>query len=207
MEQLQSHIWLTASSYMGKYMHISSYMTLQLLHSEFPYTNVYEENLIFFFYQCNFDRVFTIFFSQYFSWVTPLQKIYCTYKTKLYEMPKSKFSFCTLESPQNFFSESVKVTTRASIFDRYIYFLKIMSSREQNWERSRLCSLILVYVHIKTQIAECYWSDESSLSFVCHHWRYTLHGQREKSSGQAILFNIWTIWAKWTEPQLNLRPT
>ncbi len=43
MEQLQSHIWLTASS--GKYLRISSYilgstssyMTLQLLHSEFPY--------------------------------------------------------------------------------------------------------------------------------------------------------------------------
>jgi hypothetical protein len=44
MEQLQSHIWLTASSYMGKYLRISSslgspssYMTLQLLNSEFPY--------------------------------------------------------------------------------------------------------------------------------------------------------------------------
>ncbi len=47
VEQLQSHIWLTASSYMGKYLPISSYirkpflafsyMTLQLLHSEFPY--------------------------------------------------------------------------------------------------------------------------------------------------------------------------
>ncbi len=44
MEQLQSHIWLTASSYMGKYLRISSYIrkpfliyTLQLLHSEFPY--------------------------------------------------------------------------------------------------------------------------------------------------------------------------
>ncbi len=48
MEQLQSHVWLTASSYMVKYLRISSYirhilgspssyMTLQLLHSEFPY--------------------------------------------------------------------------------------------------------------------------------------------------------------------------
>ncbi len=37
MEQLQSYIWLTASSYMTKYLRISSYMTLQLLHSEFPY--------------------------------------------------------------------------------------------------------------------------------------------------------------------------
>ncbi len=45
VEQLQSHIWLTATSYMGKYLRISSYisgspssyMTLQLLHFEFPY--------------------------------------------------------------------------------------------------------------------------------------------------------------------------
>ncbi len=46
MEQLQSHIWLMASSYIGKYLRIFSYikkpflicsMTLQLLHSEFPY--------------------------------------------------------------------------------------------------------------------------------------------------------------------------
>ncbi len=44
VEQLQSHILLTASSYMGKYLRISSYirkpfliLTLQLLHSEFPY--------------------------------------------------------------------------------------------------------------------------------------------------------------------------
>jgi hypothetical protein len=44
MEQLQSHILLLASSYMVKYLRISSYtrkpflihMTLQLLHSEFP---------------------------------------------------------------------------------------------------------------------------------------------------------------------------
>ncbi len=46
MEQLQSHIWLTTFSYMGKYLYISiillgspsSYLTLQLLHSEFPLT-------------------------------------------------------------------------------------------------------------------------------------------------------------------------
>ncbi len=48
VEQLQSHIWLTASLYMGKYLRIfflpphflgspSSYMTLKLLHSEFSY--------------------------------------------------------------------------------------------------------------------------------------------------------------------------
>ncbi len=50
-ERLQSHIWLTASSYMVKYLRIlgspSSYMTLQLLPCEFP--NIYEENFFFFF--------------------------------------------------------------------------------------------------------------------------------------------------------------
>ncbi len=56
MEQLQSHIWLTASSYMTKYLRISSYirkpflcMTLQLLHSEFPYI---WGKCYFLFYQC-----------------------------------------------------------------------------------------------------------------------------------------------------------
>ncbi len=54
-EQLQNHIWLTASSYMGKYFRISSYirkpflMTLQLLHSEFPYL---WGKFSFLFYQC-----------------------------------------------------------------------------------------------------------------------------------------------------------
>ncbi len=58
MEQLQSHIWLTVSSYMGKYLRNSSYirkpflvryMTLQLLHSEFPYLwGKYDFLLIFF---------------------------------------------------------------------------------------------------------------------------------------------------------------
>ncbi len=46
MEQLQSHIWRKASSYLGKHLRISSYtvlgspssyMTVQRLHSEFPY--------------------------------------------------------------------------------------------------------------------------------------------------------------------------
>ncbi len=84
-----------------------------------------------------------------------------------------------------------------------------MSSREQNWERSRLCSLILVYVYIKTQMAECYWSEESFLPFVCHHWRYTLQGQRKKSSGQAhpvqYLNNMSQIDRTRAQPQVNLR--
>ncbi len=58
MEQLQSHIWLTASSYtvwgnICAFPHISespsSYMTLQLLHSEFSYI---WGKLYFLFYQC-----------------------------------------------------------------------------------------------------------------------------------------------------------
>ncbi len=48
MEQLQSHIWLTASTYIWKYLRISSYIRTPFLIYEFPYT-VYEENLIFFF--------------------------------------------------------------------------------------------------------------------------------------------------------------
>ncbi len=53
-DRVQSHLWLTASSYMGKNFIISSYsrspslyMTLHPIPSEFPYT-VYEENLVFF---------------------------------------------------------------------------------------------------------------------------------------------------------------
>ncbi len=54
MDQLQSPIWLTTSSYMGTicaFPHIlggpSSYMTLQLLHSEFPY--IWGKFIFFFF--------------------------------------------------------------------------------------------------------------------------------------------------------------
>jgi hypothetical protein len=61
MERLQSHIRLTASSYMGKYLrnpHIlespCSYMTLQLLHSEFLYIL---GKFSFIFYQCTVLRL------------------------------------------------------------------------------------------------------------------------------------------------------
>ncbi len=60
MEQLRSHIWLMASSYMDIWGNIctlphilgslSSYMTLQLLHSEFPYIWGKTD---FLFYQCS----------------------------------------------------------------------------------------------------------------------------------------------------------
>ncbi len=62
MEQLLSHIWLMAFSYMGKYLRISSYsilgspssyMTLQLLHSEMPYI---WGKFDFLFYQCGWPQ-------------------------------------------------------------------------------------------------------------------------------------------------------
>ncbi len=66
--QQQSHIGLTASSYMGKYLRISSYirnpfsyMALQPLHSEFPY--IHEENLIFFFICVLCPHVFFLFWN------------------------------------------------------------------------------------------------------------------------------------------------
>jgi len=49
-ERLQSHIWLTVSSYMTKYLRISSYMTLQPFPSEFPYI---WGKFYFHFYQCS----------------------------------------------------------------------------------------------------------------------------------------------------------
>ncbi len=67
MEQLQSHILLTASSYMGKYFPISSYtvlgspssyMTLQLLHSKFPYI---WGKFSFLFYQCTLQLSWQIY--------------------------------------------------------------------------------------------------------------------------------------------------
>ncbi len=54
VEQLQSHIWLTASSYIGKYLPISSYIRKPFLIYDFVtaplwISPIYEENLIFFF--------------------------------------------------------------------------------------------------------------------------------------------------------------
>ncbi len=51
VDQLQSHIWLTASSYMGKYLRISSYIRKPFLIYDCSTMNfpIYEENLIFFF--------------------------------------------------------------------------------------------------------------------------------------------------------------
>jgi hypothetical protein len=57
-EQLQSHIWLTDSSYMTKYLRISLIIRTPFLTYDFataPFwisLYMYEENLIFFFYQC-----------------------------------------------------------------------------------------------------------------------------------------------------------
>ena len=53
MEQLQSHIWLTASSYIGKYLLISSYIGKPFIIYDCNCSTlnflIYEENLIFFF--------------------------------------------------------------------------------------------------------------------------------------------------------------
>ncbi len=55
MEQLQSHIWLTASSYMGKYLRISSYIRKPFLINEFATAPLWISwytvwrNMIFFF--------------------------------------------------------------------------------------------------------------------------------------------------------------
>jgi len=106
MELLRSHIWLTASSYMVKYLHISpytvlgspsSYMTLQLLHSESPYK---WGKSYFLFYQCsnlsyitiyilNFAALlaghFRIFFGGKVRWW-----IFALYKSTLLKTPKQK---------------------------------------------------------------------------------------------------------------------
>ncbi len=57
MEQLQSHIWLTASSYMGKYLRISSYIRKPFLIYDFataPLEFEYKWGKFYFiFYQCS----------------------------------------------------------------------------------------------------------------------------------------------------------
>ncbi len=71
MEQLQSHIWLMASLYMVKYLRIFSYIrkpflvTLQLLHSEFPYQWGKFDIL---FYLCKVSLNIMGFFSQIRLW-------------------------------------------------------------------------------------------------------------------------------------------
>ncbi len=75
MEQWQSHIWLTASSiiYGEIFLHphilgsSSSYMTLQLLHSEFPYI---WGKFNFLFYQCilSWASCFYLVFIAFLNW-------------------------------------------------------------------------------------------------------------------------------------------
>ncbi len=56
MEQLQSHIWLTTSSYMRKYLHISPYIRKPFLIYDFAiaplWTSLYMRTFVFLFYQC-----------------------------------------------------------------------------------------------------------------------------------------------------------
>ncbi len=62
MEQLQSHIhiWLTASSYMGKYLRIFSYIRKPFLIYDFAtaplWISLYVRKILFHFYQCIYYR-------------------------------------------------------------------------------------------------------------------------------------------------------
>jgi hypothetical protein len=61
MEQLQSHIWLTASSYMGKYLRISSYIRKPFLIYDYAtaplWISLYIRKIDFLFYQCSLYSV------------------------------------------------------------------------------------------------------------------------------------------------------
>ncbi len=60
MEQLQSHIWLTASSYMGKYLRISSCIRKPFLIYDFATAHLWISlytRKIFFFYQCRMPQL------------------------------------------------------------------------------------------------------------------------------------------------------
>ncbi len=74
-------------------------------------------------------------------------------------MPKSKFWFCTPESPHKIFSESVEVTSIVSNFDRYIYLLKTKPSREQEMERS-------AYILFVKQCGDMYKSVTASKRWI-----------------------------------------
>ncbi len=56
MEQLQSHVWLTTSSYMWKYLRISSYIRKPFLVYDFAtaplWISLYMRKIWFLFYQC-----------------------------------------------------------------------------------------------------------------------------------------------------------
>ncbi len=54
-----------------------------------------------------------------------------------------------------------------------------------------LFSLIRLFIAIL--INDCYWSEENFLSLIGFHYRDTHNRDRQKSSGKAHLFNIWTM--------------
>ncbi len=62
MEQLQSHIWLTASSYMVKYLRISSYIRKPFLIYDFAtaplWISLYMRKFDFLFYQCRLKKYY-----------------------------------------------------------------------------------------------------------------------------------------------------
>ncbi len=74
MEQLHSHMWLTASSYMGKNLRISSYIRKPFLIYDFAtaslWISLYMRKILFYFYQCMV--LFTWGRSAPVSWPSPL---------------------------------------------------------------------------------------------------------------------------------------
>jgi hypothetical protein len=95
MKQLQSHIWLTTSSYMGKYLHLSSYIRKPFLIYDFAtaplWISLYciEGKFIFIFYQCAETRKKSKFF---FVSTLPAPRCRSWYKAGL-ECPASSSGF------------------------------------------------------------------------------------------------------------------
>ncbi len=67
-DRVQSHMWLTASSYMVKYLLISLYIRKPFLTLEFP--NIYEKNILFFFISviCISKRESVMLFYKFVVW-------------------------------------------------------------------------------------------------------------------------------------------
>ncbi len=73
-DRVQSHIWLTASSYIVENLRISSYIGKRFLIYDFAPNPIwifliYEENLVFFFYQCIVVDIFTSLANSMLLWL------------------------------------------------------------------------------------------------------------------------------------------
>ncbi len=144
MEQLQSHICMTNGLliYGEIFAHLWHFLIYDFATAPL-WISLYQciwGKFYFIFYQCNFDRVFTIFFLNILVGWLPCKKSTVRIKPS-YMKCQSKFSFCTLESPRKYFFRECQSYHQGF----YLWQVHIFS-REQNWERSRVCSLILVYV-------------------------------------------------------------